>query len=140
MREWLVNRYESPALRFLVVGCANFIITYAIYLLALLVLEYHIAFGISFISGLLFTSIATIHHTFRTNLKIIRIFAYGAYYLLYFLLNINLINLLIKGYRLDPKWAPALSLIFLIPLHYLFSKALVTGLKRFDDDGPSLLH
>lgn len=135
MIETLTKLYAHPAVRFLAVGGANFVVTYAVYLLTLLAFDYRIAFGVAFIAGLLFTSVLTIRHTFTQRLSVVRVTLYGGYYLLYFFVNIRLIELLVEGYGIDEKWAPFVSLVVLTPVHYLLSKLLVAAFSRYDGRG-----
>lgn len=137
MKAPLARIYQKSWVRFLAVGGANFVVTYAVYLLALLVVEYRIAFTISFVAGLLFTSVLTIRHTFTTHLTVLRVAIYGAYYLLYFFVNIRFIELLVEDYAIDAKWAPLMSLVVLTPIHFLLSKVLVASFKRLGDSGSS---
>jgi putative flippase GtrA len=131
MMAWAVHAYKIPSIRFLIVGGTNFFVTYAVYLAVLLVLNYAMAFSISFVAGLIFTSVLTIRHTFAAQLTMARVAVYGAYYLLYFAANFGLIKMLVEGYDMDVKWAPLLSLAALTPVHFLLSKALVGRFRRF---------
>lgn len=137
MKALIAAIYAKPAVRFLAVGGANFFVTYAVYLLALLAVDYKIAFAISFVTGLLFTSVLTIRHTFTANLTVVRIAVYGAYYVLYFFVNIRFIEMLIETVGMDEKWAPLVSLLVLTPIHYLLSKVLVARFNRSEARGPS---
>lgn len=128
----LASVYRRPITRFFAVGVANFVFTYVVYLSALLVLDYKIAFAVSFVAGLLFTSVMTIRHIFTTQLTILRVVTYGLYYLMYFFVNIRLIELLVEGYAVDDKVAPLISLALLTPVHFLLSKKLVANLARFN--------
>ncbi len=132
MKAGLTRLYSLPAIRFLAVGGANFAVTYAVYLIALLVLDYRTAFAVSFITGLVFTSVLTIRHTFTARLSILRVAVYATYYVLYFFVNIRLIEMLVEAYGVDAKWAPLLSLVVLTPIHFLLSKALVARFKHLD--------
>ena len=131
MKDWAAQIYKRPSLRFLVVGGSNLLVTYATYLAALLVFDYGLAFLISFIAGLVFTSVLTIRHAFNTQLTTLRVAVYGTYYILYFAVNLRLIELLVEDYDIDAKWAPLLTLTVLTPVHFLLSKALVAGFRRF---------
>lgn len=130
MKAWAAHAYQKPLVRFLAVGGSNFFVTYAVYLAALLVLDYDMAFSISFIAGLVFTSVLTIRHTFAAQLTMARVAVYGAYYLLYFAANLRLIEILVEGYGVDAKWGPLLSLTVLTPVHFLLSKALVASFRH----------
>lgn len=132
MKAGLTHFYTLPAVRFLAVGGANFVVTYAVYLIALLVFDYRTAFAVSFITGLVFTSVLTIRHTFTTRLSLLRVGVYATYYVLYFFVNIRLIEMLVEAYGFDEKWAPLLSLAVLTPIHFLLSKTLVARFKRRD--------
>ena len=140
MKTKFTRFYRSPAVRFLAVGGLNFVVTYAVYLIALLMLDYHIAFTIAFVTGLIFTSVLTIRHTFTVHLTILSAAIYGAYYLLYFSVNICLIEILIEDYAFDAMWAPFLSLVVLTPIHFLLSKVLVASFWHLGDGDSSRIH
>ena len=129
--------YQGPIVRFLAVGGANFLVTYAVYLAALLVVEYRFAFGIAFVTGLIFTSTLNIRHAFTEHLTVPVLLVYGIYYLVYSFVNLRTTEILVENYGVDAKWALLLSLTVLTPVHYLLSKALVKRFQSFGNAGSS---
>ena len=131
----IANLYAFPLVRFLAVGVSNLLVTYTVYLFALAFMDYRSAFAICFIAGLIYTSVLTIRHTFLENLTMVRVVVYGAYYLGYFFINIGLIGLMVEDYAVSARYAPLFLLVLLTPAHFLLSKALIAGFRRFGGDG-----
>lgn len=129
---FLKKIYERDTVRFLVVGGLNTVLTYAVYLLGLLFVDYRVSYIIAFIVGLVFTTVMNIHHTFSSRLTLARSAIYGSYYFLYSGANILLLQYLVDGLGVDEKWAPLIMLFIMIPIHYILSKLLVQAFNRRD--------
>lgn len=116
---------QHPVARFLVVGFVNFVLIYAVYLIAIQFIGYRPAYWISVGVGLLFMSVLNIRHTFSRRLSLTSIVIYGLYYYGYSLLHVTLISVLIEQYGVLIEIAPLITLMVLTPPHYLVSKILI---------------
>ena len=123
--ERLSEVYSLPFIRFLIVGFSNLVLTYAVYLLALLIVNYHLAYLAAFAAGLLYTGILNIHHTFSRKLSPLRVCVYGLYYSLYALANIGAITLLVEVFAVSDKIAFLLVQVVFVPLHFIVSKLVI---------------
>ena len=117
--------YRWPLLRFLAVGFSNLAITYSVYLLALLTVNYQWAYVMAFISGTIYTGILNIHHTFSRKLSHFRVFLYAVYYCGYAMANLACITILVEILGMAEQIAFLAVQAVLVPLHYLLSKLLI---------------
>ena len=70
MIDRLTELYRFPIIRFFAVGGANFVLVYAVYLVALQYIGYRMSYWISFVVRLFFSSLINNHHTFGRDLNI----------------------------------------------------------------------
>lgn len=117
--------YQQPLFRFIAVGLSNLALTYCVYLLALLAVDYAWAYIAAFISGMIYTGILNIHHTFSRKLSLTRLIVYGVYYCGYAGLNLASIAFLVEEVGIGERIAFLAVQVVLVPLHYLFSKLLI---------------
>ncbi len=123
--------------RFLWVGGLNTLFSYLIYLVILQTQGYLIAFYISFVFSVLFTSVLNVGRVFGTRLSFVALFFYVPYYVLYGLLGGEVVKFFVDRIHVDHYMAPIFSLILLTPAHYICSKALISTLSpknEFDRD------
>jgi hypothetical protein len=130
LKNQILEKYESPVLRFLLIGAVNFILTYSIYLVFLLFASYVVSYLVSFTVGILFISFFNIYFVFSYRVKVLNVILYGVYYCLYSYGNILFISYLVERQMINPKWAMLISLFFLTPLHFMVSRLLTRILGR----------
>jgi putative flippase GtrA len=104
---------------FIMVAIMNAAITYVMYLLLLQVLDYKLAYGTSFLMGVMITYFANCKLTFKKNVTV-KHWAFVLFtYLLQLLANIYLLYLLVEGCNLNKKIAPFLVIAIIFPITYL---------------------
>lgn len=117
------RRYEFG--RFLVAGGANTLITYVIYLLALLTVSYRIAYTISYAAGILISYCLTSRFVFQRKLALRAALQYPVVYIAQYALGLALLTILVDKLRMDRRLAPAVIVICTIPVTFLLSRLVI---------------
>lgn len=130
MIDRLAELYRFPIIRFLAVGGANFVLVYAVYLVALQYTDYRMSYWISFTVGLFFMSLMNIQHTFGRDLNITSFLIYAGYYYGYALVNVTLIALLIEDLQVREEFALLVTMVVLIPIHFFLSRQVIYRLTH----------
>lgn len=112
-------------MRFLIVGGANTLITYAIYLLFLPIFNYNIAYGTSYVSGIVISFILNAKFVFNTNLTFGKAIKYPLVYVVQYIINVILLNVFIESLNINDKLAPLIVIIISIPITFVLSKLIL---------------
>jgi putative flippase GtrA len=115
----------SAGLRFLVVGAANTVVTYALYCLLVLWLPPLVAYGLVYALGILIAYLGNSLWVFDAGVRVSALIAYPLVYLVPFLANLGSIELLGR-LGVGPRLALALSLVWVLPLSFLLNRAYLT--------------
>jgi len=127
-----VNLRESlqTITRFLIGGALNTGSTFVLYWLLLLVVEYRLAYAISFLAGILLSYLINTRFVFRTQHTLRKIVLFPIVYLITYAIGAWLLELAITRYGIDSRLAPFISICATLPLTYLLTKLV---LKRGDN-------
>ena len=124
MWRWIDPRFH-PFLRFVLVGGLNFLLTLAVYEVALLVMDYRLAYLVSFPVGTVFTTVLNIKSVFGRHLEARTFATYGIYYCLYTGVSMLVLQGVVEGLAVPRVWAPVLVQMVVIPLHFLLSRYII---------------
>ncbi len=125
VKSGFVAAHRRAFLLFVVVGCVNSLISYLIYIAALLVLPYSIAYTIAYGAGI-FTSYAmNATFVFKRELRLSTALQYPLSYLIQYLAGLGLLHLLITDLGVSKYLAPLLVAVLLIPVGYATSRFLI---------------
>ena len=113
---------KSTGFRFLITGIINTGVTYVIYLLLLLVLDYRMAYLASFVSGIAIALILNSTFVFKTALTFRKAAGFVAAYGLQLIAGIVILQWLVEHTFVSPAIAPLCVLIFTVPLSFLMSR------------------
>src|SRR5438128_626349 len=109
------SRLFGEGLRFIVVGLANTILTFAVYLSLLFVMPYGWAFFVAFIAGLIFQTLMNIRVVFDSSMSFDRIARYVLYASAYFGFNLLILRMLVEVVGMNPFYAPVFMLCVMTP-------------------------
>jgi putative flippase GtrA len=113
---------RGEALRFLIAGGANTVLTYFIYLVLLNVMSYPVAFTTSFTMGILIAFILYSAFVFRTPLAWSKLLQYPILYALQYFAGLALLVILVEYMGLDKRIAPVINIIVLTPVTFILNK------------------
>lgn len=109
-------------LKFLIVGGFNTILTYILYLIAIIFISYQFAYVLSYCFGLLLVSILNVKFvyghpiSFKNGIKTISV------YLMQFVVGFFLITIFVGFLGVDKRVAPVLIIIITIPFTFFANK------------------
>lgn len=113
---------RSTGFKFLVTGSINTGLTYVIYLLLLLELDYRVAYLLSFVSGIAIALMLNSKFVFRTALTLRKAAGFVAAYCLQLVAGIFILQLLVQQTSLSPAIAPVCAMVFTVPLSFVMSR------------------
>jgi putative flippase GtrA len=105
--------------RFVIVGAANTALSYGIYLLLLLVVDYRVAYTVAYIAGLAFGYLAQARFVFRAQLGARSAVAYLATYAAMYLASVLVLWLAVDLAGVPKPWAMLVALCVTVPLSFL---------------------
>ncbi|MGE8225392.1 GtrA family protein [Stenotrophomonas pigmentata] len=111
--------------RFLVGGALNTGSTFVLYWLLLLIVEYRLAYAISFLAGILLSYLINTKFVFRTQHSLRKIILFPVVYLITYTIGAWLLELSITRYGIDSRLAPFISICATLPLTYLLTKLVL---------------
>jgi hypothetical protein len=110
--------------KFLLVGVGNVVLTFTVYELLLFTTSYMTAFGISAVTGLVYTTLMTIVVTFRRELTARSIGAQATWYVAYSVVFALALRAAVDHLGIAPALAPFPLLAVLTPLNFLCARLL----------------
>lgn len=113
-------------LRFLVVGAANTLIGYLLYLAANLVMDYRWAYTTSYVAGIAISYVLNSLYVFRQPLAWNKLLAFPAVYAVQFLAGLVLLWLFVSRLGIAQNLAPLLVIPLTIPLTFAISRFILT--------------
>jgi putative flippase GtrA len=108
-------------------GAINTVVTYGLYLLLNLILNYTIAFTGSYVIGIIFAYFYNSLVVFKSPLSYKKFATFPLVYLVQYLLSLVLLAGFVQILKLSEIWAPILVLIIVTPVTYLLSKWILQG-------------
>lgn len=116
--------------RFLLAGCANTLVTYALYLAGLLVWPYVVAYTLAYAVGILLSYYLNARFVFRVQVRSDRALAFPLVYALQYLAGIGLIGLMVEVFGVDSRVAAPLAVVGTTPLVYGAARVAVGRNER----------
>lgn len=134
-RERLLAFFRSRVVKFIAAGVVNTGATYTLYLLLLFYWNYRISYAVSNAAGIVLAFVLNSRLVFRVKLNVFRMATYPFIYLLQYLANAWLINLLVDRLDIAKQIAPLFAICLTLPVVYLLNKLVLTqksGLAPLD--------
>jgi len=113
--------------RFLAGGALNTGSTFVLYWLLLLVVEYRVAYAISFVAGILLSYVINTRFVFRARHSMRKVVLFPLVYLAGYLAGALVLQLSVAHFGVDARVAPLISVCATLPLTYILSKLVLTG-------------
>ncbi len=121
----LWDRYFKEAPRFLFTGVLNTLWTYILYLLALQVFNYQLAYGISFVAGVLGSYWLNLRYVFRKRGNLKKFALYPLVYFFQYVLSALFLEFFVH-LGVKPVFAPLLVVLLTVPITFLLIKKILT--------------
>jgi putative flippase GtrA len=118
-------KHGPEFIRFLVVGTANSLITYVLYVALVFVVPYPVAYSISYVAGILISYYLNCRFVFKEKLRLSKALQFPLVYLFQYLLGIGLLFVLVSVARVDKLIAPIAVVVITVPVTYLLSRYVI---------------
>ncbi len=109
-------------IKFVLVGAVNTGLSYLIYLLCLLVLDYRLAYVLSFASGIVIALVLNSKYVFHARLTVKRSILFVAAYCFQLMAGIVILQILVEKMHIALSIAPLCAMVFTVPLSFFLSR------------------
>ena len=116
--------FRFPALRFLIGGASNTVITYIIYLILLQFISYKLSYSITYILGIALGYLINAIWVFQRKPSKKTALIYPFIYIFQYLLGIGLLIALVERLSIDQRLAPVIVILITLPLMFLMTRVL----------------
>lgn len=113
------------AMRFLLVGVINTGLGYALYLLALQVLPYRLAYTAAFVVGIVLSYALNTYIVFRMPWSWRRLMAFPLVYAIQYVVGLVALSFLVERLAVPPVFAPLLVVIVTLPITFIASRIVI---------------
>ena len=118
MTKFTDNRF----LRFVLVGGLNTLLTYLAYLLFLIFVDYHVAFSISFVLGIVVAYLLNSLAVFKVAFSWRRLIKYPLIYFIQYGVALMLLDLEVGKMGFDRRFAPLFNVVLLLPFTFFLNR------------------
>jgi len=108
--------------RFLLSGGFNTVVTYLIYLLALLVLPYWAAYSAAYIAGIVLAYVLSRYWVFWQHRGVASVVLFPLVYVIQYILGLAVVWVWVNTLHLDAKYAPLAAVALTVPITYVLSR------------------
>lgn len=117
---------KGEALRFLIAGGVNTVLTYLLYLALLNVVTYPLAFTLSFLMGIAFAFVIYSLFVFKTPFTWRKVIQYPMLYAIQYGGGLVLLAVLVEYIGFDERIAPIINVVLLTPITFGLNKWFLT--------------
>ena len=111
--------------RFLAGGAVNTGSTFVLYWLLLLVIDYRIAYAISFVAGIALSYLINTKFVFRTRSSVRKMILFPLVYFITYVAGALVLSFSVSRLGVSPALAPFISICATLPLTFLLSKIVL---------------
>lgn len=122
--------FNYELLRFIIVGVLNTAFTYIVYLFALRLFGYIIAFTISFVTGVVFAFFMYSLFVFKTKMSLKKFIQYPLIYLIQYFLAMVLLIVFVEFVGFDKNIAPLINVVILTPFTFVINRWFLSPKAR----------
>lgn len=118
---------KNKILKFIGVGGVNTILSYCLYVLLALFLDYKISYALAFIFGIAISYVLSTRYVFEAKGTLKKILFFPFIYLVQYFLGLLVLHEIVEVYNVNKYLAPVLVIIILFPVTYIMSKKILLG-------------
>jgi putative flippase GtrA len=123
----LSSRRWREFLCFALVGAANTILTYGLYLLYLCFVSYPTAYSASYLCGIFISYYLNARFVFRERLRLVKALQFPVVYIAQYLVGLAALYALVGLLHVDKRLAPLLVVALTVPVTYVLSRFVIKG-------------
>lgn len=116
---------KNKLLKFIGVGGINTIVSYLLYALLALFLNYQIAYALAFVFGIVLSFFLSTRYVFAVEKTLKKFILFPLVYLVQYILGAGLLELIVSVFHIDKFLAPLFVTASLIPVSYILSKKIL---------------
>ena len=113
---------RTTGFKFVIAGAINTGLSYVIYLLLLLVVDYRLAYVMAFVSGIAIAMVLNSRFVFLTRLTLRKGAGFIAAYCFQLVFGIFILQLLVEQTTVPQALAPLCVMVFTVPLSFFMSR------------------
>lgn len=125
---------ERLGVRFLIAGAANTAFGYVIYLALIQMVDYRIAYSLSFAIGIVVSFVLNCLYVFRQPLRWTKLILYPAVYAVQYVVGLACVWLFVDVMRQPEAFAPFLAVAASLPLTYVATRFILKEKPRVTAD------
>ena len=118
---------SHPFYRFLLIGAANSLITYVIYITGAMFFSYLLAYSLSYAAGIVISYYLNSRFVFPSAISLIKAFSFSLTYIGQYLLGIGLLFIFVNTWGINKFFAPLCVICTTIPFTYFMTKYVLTN-------------
>lgn len=126
----LMKFNKTSFFRFVLSGGANTVLTYLLYLLLILFLDYKVSFTISYVAGMIFSYFANRFFVFNSGRGVNSAILFPVVYLIQYGCGLFIVWCWVGFFSLPEIFAPIVSVALLVPLTYIMMRFVFKDLKK----------
>jgi len=108
-------------------GGVNTLLSYGVYVAALQITSYQVAYSISYFLGILISYYLNTVFVFKSSFSLVKAFKYPVVYVVQYLLGVFLLVVLVEWLGVDAYFAPIAVIVLTIPVTYYLSRKIIEG-------------
>ena len=109
-------------LKFIAVGAFNTVVTYALYLWLLRLMNYSLAYSISFAAGIVIALLLHARYVFKVGITPRKLLLYPLAYGVQYLFGLAVVTLAVRVLNISERYALACSILLCIPLMFWLTR------------------
>jgi len=126
LKNKLFRIHEQSSVRFLIAGGFNTLLTYLMYLLFVIFMNYNLAYLVSYVLGIGIAFLLNSYYVFRASLSFKRFLLYPSIYFVQYMIGAVLLNFFVVFLSLGKEVAPIIVIVCNIPIGYFLNKKIIT--------------
>ncbi len=116
---------KNKFIKFIGAGVLNTIVSYLVYVVLALFLNYQISYAIAFVFGIVLSFVLNTKYVFEVQQTMRKFILFPLVYLIQYLLGAGMMSLIVEVFKIDKFLAPLIVTMCLIPVSYLLSKKIL---------------
>ena len=116
---------KNKFIKFIGAGVINTVVSYLLYVVLVLFLNYQVSYAIAFVFGIVSSYILNTKYVFQVEQTIKKFILFPLVYLIQYFLGAFMMNITIEIIGISKFFAPIIITLCLIPVSYLLSKKIL---------------
>ncbi len=116
---------RNKFIKFIGAGVINTVVSYLLYVVLVLFLNYQVSYAIAFVFGIVSSYILNTKYVFQVEQTIKKFILFPLVYLIQYFLGAFMMNITIEIIGISKFFAPIIITLCLIPVSYLLSKKIL---------------